>query len=301
MRTLDGTTTVYCNKVSTVTTSSGAEVMMDDDGDGDGDDDGDGDIPVNDRGGMYGNGGGGGGGNNIELARPVYEEEVEDIYTLLTNINQLGREGRERLEQYARQHTQDLEGDSTGHKKKTTPVENNKKKILKTVMEPLHKMYNCNVPLQAIDMIGVVKNGKVLCVECGVMTEYRNYNMTPYGPICMRHRYASIMKHHPIWNSVPLSSNSPPLITFPASMSPTARKRPLHHSLLIGDDRRVDCHLCHKTQARLFITLYDEFYSLLLLESCTVCYTNIRNRNLRQPLLSMRDVARFIEQKGYQC
>ena len=93
---------------------------------------------------------GGGGGDSVDITRPSYEE---DIYSLFTNIRHLSKEGRERLEMYAKQHTQDLEQTKKDKKKKSTPVENNKKRILRAVMEPLHKKYNCHIPLQAIDMV----------------------------------------------------------------------------------------------------------------------------------------------------
>lgn len=66
---------------------------------------------------------------------------------------------------------------------------NNKKIILGYVNKAITDMkLTCNAPLTAIDMIGIVKNGKVLCVECGSMTEMKNYNITNHGVTCGKHK-----------------------------------------------------------------------------------------------------------------
>jgi hypothetical protein len=308
---MDGLITVSCNKVAT--TCRNDDVLLDkedvDDDDDYGDDDveGDDDSGMEDGGNSSGDHIGGVGATNtgdnnpsIEITRPSYEE---DIYSLFTNIRNLSKEGREKLELYAKQHTQDLEQTKKDGKKKV-PVENNKKRILRAVMEPLHKMYNCHVPLQAIDMIGVVKNGKVLCVECGVMTEYKNFNMTSYGPICMRHRYSSIMRHHPVWSSG--APYTPPYTQGPSPTTAailadlvTTKKRPLHNSLFLKDDDRCSCTVCHLTRANIVLVVRDQYHKLTPLKCCSVCYVNIRNRNVKQVLLSIADVTKFAELKGY--
>lgn len=81
---------------------------------------------------------------------------------------------------------------TTTTKKETVPVvpkKNNKKIILGYVTKAITDMkLTCNTPLTCIDMVGIVKNGKVLCVECGSMTEMKNHNITNHGITCGRHK-----------------------------------------------------------------------------------------------------------------
>jgi hypothetical protein len=80
--------------------------------------------------------------------------------------------------------TTPLLANATATKKNT-----NKKVILGYVNKAISDMgLTCNKELTCIDMIGIVKNGKVLCVECGSMTEMRNYNCTNHGFTCGRHK-----------------------------------------------------------------------------------------------------------------
>ena len=78
--------------------------------------------------------------------------------------------------------------------KVSAPIElklkkNNKKIILGYVNKAISDMkLTCNTPLACIDMVGIAKNGKVLCVECGSMTEMKNYNITNHGITCGRHK-----------------------------------------------------------------------------------------------------------------
>lgn len=65
----------------------------------------------------------------------------------------------------------------------------NKKIILVHVNRAFSDMgLTCNKELTCTDMIGVVKNLKVRCTECGSMTEMTNYNNTNHGITCGHHK-----------------------------------------------------------------------------------------------------------------
>jgi hypothetical protein len=168
---------------------------------------------------------------------------------------------------------------------------NNKKKILEIITEPLKKFYNCSKPLQPIDMIGVVKNGKVLCVECGIMTEYRDYNMSSYGPVCMRHISDGIMRHHPVY----LQEELNPAV-------PEPKKRLPHRRLIIPEcERGGCCQICGETRASLNLIVYNVIdFKLTLRMSCRMCfYTLTKNRQGKSHILSSNDVSEYRSSKGY--
>jgi hypothetical protein len=180
------------------------------------------------------------------------EESIdEDITHLLLNIDQLTKSGQKHLKQYTSSLINGI-----GKKK-----ENKKKRILAIVNDPLHKFYHCQLPMQAIDMVGVVKNGKVLCVECGFMTEYKNYNMSTYGPVCMQHHSNELMKNHPVFVN-----------------DQTVDTQEIHRRLMIPERRSCSCQICHKTNASLILVIRGEKFKLLPVKCCTVCYNNLTNQ-----------------------
>ena len=302
MRTRNGEITISCNKVATAIVAN-VEANTDDtdhqcDSDDD-DDDGD-DNSSSSRGDVMGErhlqdagmGGGGGGAETdeqvpvVRITRPDYEE---DAVLLNSDISSLNSRDLARLHRYAIQHTQDLERSSVGGasgasgEKRKTPVENNKKRIHRAVMEPLHKRYSCERPMQAIDMVGIVKNGMVLCVECAVMTQYRNYNQTAFGPTCMRHRDASMMRNHYAWNAPNTPSVESIIATSGGGVGTKQRldntkRRQVHASLFVPDTVGARCHFCHTEPAYLYLVVYDAMYRLYRVECCLSCHTHIKTR-----------------------
>jgi hypothetical protein len=213
---------------------------------------------------------------HVHIQRPEYEE---DTALLIGDINAMSSRDLTRLHRYAIQHTQDLEktsvqqqqqagsGDSTG--KRSPQVENNKKRIRRAVLEPLHKRYHCDRPMQEIDMVGIVKSGMVLCVECGVMTQYRNYNMTAHGPVCMRHRNDSMMRSHHAWSTAGDSTQQQQS----SSSGETKKSTKLHRHSLVPAYVRVQCRLCQREPGRIYLVSYSEQFRLQRLECCAACYT----------------------------
>ena len=69
-------------------------------------------------------------------------------------------------------------------------AQENNKKIIDTFIKSLIKAKNhtCQSPLLDIDMVGIVKNRKALCCDCGSMTEVKDFNVTSYGITCGCHR-----------------------------------------------------------------------------------------------------------------
>jgi hypothetical protein len=213
-----------------------------------------------------------------EVSRPSYEETMNS----LSCITSLAEIDIEKLELFAKENRyQDTSYTSgTGKKAKKKPVTRgpsvNKKKILKIVEAPLKYFYNCRKPLRAIDMIGKVKNGKTLCVECGMMTEYRNHNMTHLGPVCMTHQSPSISHNHPVWSSSSTTGGG----TDPSDT--TLQESVIHPSSLLssGPTKRM-CQCCHKYEAYILIPVRSETFCLQSLQCCSSCHYHLRKLLLK--------------------
>ena len=296
MRTRNGEITIACNKVATTTecveqAADGRRhnASSDDDDDDSDDDDSDRDDSDDDETETRDEetstsavGGGGSGGHSgqsddamavaptvVQITRPAYEE---DAALLTADIGALSTRDLARLHRYAIQHTQDLErapgGSGTTRK---PPAENNKKRIRRAVLEPLHRRYSCERAMQEVDMVGLVKNGMVLCVECGVMTQYRNYNTSAQGPTCMRHRQDAMQRSHPAWSGGGASHGA-------------SKKSKVHRHLLIPEHaaERVACQLCcaKGERATLYLTIYDDrTYRLQRLACCLACHTYVKTKS----------------------
>ena len=79
-------------------------------------------------------------------------------------------------------------------------MNNNKTIISRIVGSVMHQKYTCASRLVPIDMIGVIVNGKALCVYCGCMTEVHNTNFHSFGITCMRHALPTYPLDHPVWS-----------------------------------------------------------------------------------------------------
>ena len=230
--------------------------------------------------------------------RPAYETNP---LLLNPNLHSLGKEARDRLQQFASQAALDnplLPASSTTtaptgrrqsaqpRKKATTATtENNKKYIAREVQEPLHSVYNCQCPLQPIDMDGVVVDGKTRCVECGVITEYQNFNMTPRGPVCMRHANVAFTQNHPVWQM-----DTQAVVTLQHqrghdtpqqqdAQKPRHRNQRRPHPSDTVQPQFVPytgCEACGTMGATMRVPCYDTHFHLSKLACCPACFRRVR-------------------------
>jgi hypothetical protein len=178
---------------------------------------------------------------------PAYEQELRTVMRDLCT-----QRPTERLEQYVRNHA--LLGQLS--EQKTQPVkESNKSRIAKVVNEPLQRMYNCRQPLQPVDMIGVVRGGLVLCVECGCMTEYKQHNQSPLGPVCMHHAGLWMTRDHPAFALLPEKKEQP---------------------------RSLGQCCCCSQAATTNVTASDKHFKIFYLKSCLGCSKMLRKYALKQ-------------------
>ncbi len=239
--------------------------------------------------------------------RPQYENNP-----LLFNpsVATLRREGREYLQQwFAGQTNTVVGGDPTQptvapqiDSKKTRYVENNKKRILRLVTEPLSRMHNCQRALQPVDMVGVVKNGHVLCVECGVMTLLSGHSMTAQGPVCMRHANVAFTLNHPVWQMDSQSTSflvrsqaydAPPDLLSNASGKHTPSKRRPHPSDVMNPAVASfhQCECCQTEHPAVSVPCYDDHFHTRKVMCCVRCYRKLRPLLQKHYILSQRQLA----------
>jgi hypothetical protein len=233
-------------------------------------------------------------------AHPVYETALMDLFTDLRHVN---RSNRESLEQFAKQRARELAQNMapTGKGKKATkalPVENNKKRIMSMVQTPIKALYNCQVPLQQIDMVGKVQNGKVLCVECGCMTEYRNHAMTHYGPVCMRHLSSTMQVTHPAWKTDAFTAQY--VGQQERQQQAKFRRHPLHPWAVLQPRPSQPCRVCGLAPAEVRITVREAHYGLRPVGCCGVCHHNMRPLLGKQYLTPLRALVQFAETRRYR-
>lgn len=156
------------------------------------------------------------------------------------------------------------EDDATPKKKKT-----NKKVILSRVNDAIAGLnYTCNRELQMIDFIGIIKNGKALCVECGSMTEVKNFNITNRGITCNRHR--TVVTSEP---SVPseLGMKNNRFELHPLDM----KRKELAATTTHSNSRfleRDSCAHCDEDSARYRITAIGHRFKLIKVALCRGCF-----------------------------
>lgn len=230
------------------------------------------------------------------VQQPGYETELMTFFT--GELRATSRSHRDSLELFARQRTQELAQNLAVARKRAPPkktAENNKRRIARLVQEPIRALYNCQVPLQPVDMVGIVKNGKVLCCECGVMTEYRNDNMTPYGPTCGHHACASLPAHHPAWR-LDLATAAY-LRAQAAAPQLKFRRHPLHPAALPARAER--CRICALMPVDALLTVCDAEYQLHQLGCCAICHHNVRPLVARQLAPALQALVQFAEARRY--
>lgn len=235
--------------------------------------------------------------------RPQYENNP-----LLFNpsIATLRREGRDYLTQWFGHGTgpvvatDPLPGEEGAKKPKS--VENNKKKILRLINEPLGRVHNCQCPLHMVDMVGVVKNGHCLCVECGVMTLLTCHSMTPQGPVCMRHANVAFTQNHAVWQIDQQSTNflqrrqaydvpADLMATLSAAVTaPKMTKRRPHSLDVVSQAEAVFhwCHCCAQEHPAVRVTYQEAGFVLKKALCCLLCYRRLKPLMLKHGILQPR-------------
>jgi hypothetical protein len=208
----------------------------------------------------------------------------------------------------------------------TSPVmvkkKNNKKIILGYVNEAIiDKGYTCNSELICEDMVGVVKNGNALCVECGSMTQFKNHNMTNYGITCGRHKslYESdyelsiksqdkrLAKKHLLLTreeEIPLAGEENQTA---AAMMMGNVKNPLHPldivqknaSLSLPRESYIEssvCAYCMVFAPKKRITVKDSHFKLLKVALCKTCY-KVSETFTRQKVPDLEQVYLYLKNK----
>lgn len=143
--------------------------------------------------------------------------------------------------------------------KKTGSATTGKKKdgVKKLIQQRIDEVivregHDCQAPLMRVNMLGIMKNGKVLCTKCGLMTELTNRNMTADGSvICNRHK--------------------PP----EAPVDKTHVKYHMHPSDVAK--RATRCHFCTSEYARMRVPVQDEQLALRKLQLCKDCFDVCRS------------------------
>lgn len=174
-------------------------------------------------------------------------------------------------------------------------------------------------------MIGISKNMKVICVECGMMTEYKNHNMTPYGPTCMTHPLSSMMHHHPAWQNHMTLQNGTSMLSIlhqachhddngintlssggMASVAEGSEKRPkkriIHPKRLLAKHERIkQCPLCHLLLVSHLLVYSVDNFALQKIPLCVVCHHNLTRVRPNRPILNtLSDLRSYQTSKGYK-
>lgn len=147
-----------------------------------------------------------------------------------------------------------------------TPKKNNKRVIISRVNDAITGLnYTCNRQLQMIDFIGIIKNGKALCVECGSMTEVKNFNITNQGITCNRHR---IVKE----DSIVMTHQQQPMNDkYELHPLDVVRKDTLGVSPSHCIEREL-CSHCGEGASRCRITVIGHRFKLIKVSLCRVCF-----------------------------
>jgi hypothetical protein len=147
-------------------------------------------------------------------------------------------------------------------------------------------------------MVGVVKSGKVLCVECGAMTEYTNHNRTQYGPVCTQHIATTMQSHHPAYRSN--ASTVALLEQTRRKQLAKFRKHPPHPRALITDGERRLCQVCSLMPPDVRVTALHSDYTLHPVECCSICHYNMRPLLLRHAMVPLPVLQQFATARHYK-
>lgn len=199
------------------------------------------------------------GDSDSEDAAPVDRDEGE-LRPYYEGLALAFNPSARNLRREAGQRMAQLSSLMLGHAPSVPVVENNKKRILSVVHQPLQQVYSCQSPMQPINMIGLVKNGRTLCVECGVMTELQAHSMTSRGPVCMHHCDPSVMRHHPVWE-------------MDAASAAVLNPKPTGPVTDACDDRQ--CEVCTE-RAMVWVACQGARLRLSKHACCRTCYRRVK-------------------------
>jgi hypothetical protein len=125
--------------------------------------------------------------------------------------------------------------------------------------------HDCQSPLMRVNIVGIMKNGKVACMKCGLMTELTNRNMTSDGSVtCGRHKAPEV----------------PP--------DRTHCKYQMHARDVAPQGR--PCFFCHTAGARMRVPVQDDALALRKLQLCKDCFDVFR-ASARAEVASLRQLA----------
>jgi hypothetical protein len=185
----------------------------------------------------------------------------------------------------------------------TTTKNTNKKVILGRVNDAITGFnYTCNRQLQLIDFIGIIKNGKALCVECGSMTEVKNFNINNQGITCNRHRFVlddlttpikmSTIKRNHLFTTTPESTKS--------------NKYELHPLDIVRKDSLVDtphyletsqCTYCNEGAARCRLAVIGHRFKLIKVSLCRPCFEICRG--FSKQIITAKELLHHLKEKRH--
>lgn len=161
----------------------------------------------------------------------------------------------------------------------------NKKVIYARVKDTITgQNYTCNRELQLTDFIGIIKNGKALCVECGSMTEVKNFNISNQGITCNRHRFVLDDLTTPLKTSAIKRKHST-TTTNATTVAPEpvkTNKYELHPMDIVRKDvpytttttclESPQCVYCNEGSSRCLITVIGHRFKLTKVALCRPCF-----------------------------
>jgi hypothetical protein len=147
-----------------------------------------------------------------------------------------------------------------------------KKRISNHILAPLNQLYHCRLPLEPINTIGIVIGNKTRCVDCGVMTEINEHNMTSHGPSCMREINRSFTRNHPVWDIDTHNIAAMHQVVGPDMKD--CKQKKLHHADLLDSHYTTlhTCDFCKKRGAMQWITVCNTEFETKKRMACKECY-----------------------------
>ena len=188
----------------------------------------------------------------------------------------------------------------------TIPKKSNKKIILGYVNRAISDMnLTCNTELTCIDMIGIVKNLKVLCVECGSMTEMKNHNVTNHGITCGRHKsihdsdFASTLsklEKRVVHNTTTTTTVN--VGYYPQRATNHMIRNQLHPLDMVTKCTEPEqCAYCDVSTAKYRIAGVGHHRAIIKIALCKSCYTLCNSLLSKHQLCTMADIYRHLRTK----
>lgn len=197
-------------------------------------------------------------------------------------------------EQQPQQNSSDKEPTS-----KQIQQENNKKYVQRKINHLYTDLnYTCQTELIPIDMIGIIKNNEVYCIECCSMTILDNYQ--PF--ICNRHRDL----YHPtpqqqlqedkIIETRGRKYNHLKYQLHPNDIVSTLR---INRSPLSGDIETKKCSYCNFFVSRVRITVMSHYFKIIKITLCKECYRQCESSDLKYTLQSLETIYNALQRRKF--